>query len=88
MPKFYPNQQIIDDKFAQWIYDELRDDKEISVSAIKSRKKFIEMIESFTLVAIFKDVFSSEQRVRDSASKIIEKIREKYNKEDYPEMWI
>lgn len=88
MPKFYPNQDIIDDVFAKWIYDEFKDNKDIPIPAIKDKKKYLGIYESFKLVAECKDVFGSEQRIRNKAKDMLKQLEEKFNKDDYPELWI
>lgn len=88
MPKFYPSQAIIDDVFAKWIYDEYRADRDIPIPAIKDRQKYLGIYESFKIVSECPNGFGSEQRVRDKAKDMLKQLEDKFNKEDYPELWV
>jgi len=88
MPKFYPSQEIIDDVFAMWIYDQFKNNKEIPIPNIKDRKKYLGIYESFKIVSEFEDDFSNGQVIRDKSIAMMLTLEAKFNKMDYPELWI
>jgi len=89
MPRFYPSQEIIDNKLASKLYDGYRNnDNSIFNIEIKNRKDFIELSKALKLLIDCPDGMSSEKKTRVDALNHLEKIREKYNKEEYPELWI
>ncbi len=89
MPKFYPNQAIIDDRVAANLYQRYKDlDSGILIKPIKTRKEFLSIQKSLTLLIEFKDVLWSASSVRDKAREHLDILIEKYNKDDYPELWV